>query len=444
MIKQNAQKHACCSIAFLLCSSVANGAYASDLVQVYEQAKQYDPQLLQIAAQRDAAFEAINSSQSVLLPQISLAAGYDVTRSNDMGSFDRNTAMVGVGFSQQLYNRSSWVSLALAEQQARQADAIYATEQQSLILRVSTGYFAVLSAQDNLRFVQAEKRAVGRQLEQTQQRFDVGLSAITDVHDAQAQYDAVLANEILAKNEVANSFESLREITGIEYTDIDELDVARFSASPQPLPIQALLEQAQQQNLSLLAARIGQDIARNAISLAKASRLPELTFNGNYSYQDISNSYLGSQDGDGTMYTLGVNLSVPLYTGGAITSQVKIAQYDYVSASEQLEASYRGVQRTVYSNNNDIVASIGSIQAFEQVVVSAQTALEATEAGFDVGTRTIVDVLDATRRLYSANQSLSSARYNYILSTLQLKQATGSLSEQDIFDINAGLIPSRK
>lgn len=443
MIKQNAQKHACCSIAFLLCSSVASGAYASDLVQVYEQAKQYDPQLLQIAAQRDAAFEAINSSQSVLLPQISLAAGYDVTRSNDMGSFDRNT-VVGVGFSQQLYNRSSWVSLALAEQQARQADAIYATEQQSLILRVSTGYFAVLSAQDNLRFVQAEKRAVGRQLEQTQQRFDVGLSAITDVHDAQAQYDAVLANEILAKNEVANSFESLREITGIEYTDIDELDVARFSASPQSLPIQALLEQAQQQNLSLLAARIGQDIARNAISLAQASRLPELTFNGNYSYQDISNSYLGSQDGDGTTYTLGVNLSVPLYTGGAITSQVKIAQYDYVSASEQLEASYRGVQRTVYSNNNDIAASIGSIQAFEQVVVSAQTALEATEAGFDVGTRTIVDVLDATRRLYSANQSLSSARYNYILSTLQLKQATGSLSEQDIFDINAGLIPSRK
>ena len=184
--------------------SMSTSALADSLAEIYDLAKQNDPQLLSVAAQRDAAFEAINSSRSALLPQINLTAGYNLTRGDtdpDAGSSisnDKNVLSAGVGFSQELYNRASWITLDTAEKTARKSDASYAATQQGLILRVSQAYFEVLRAQDNLVFVRAEKAAVGRQLEQTKQRFEVGLSAITDVHDAQAQYDAVLAYEVFA------------------------------------------------------------------------------------------------------------------------------------------------------------------------------------------------------------------------------------------------------
>ncbi|MEZ8820641.1 outer membrane channel protein TolC [Vibrio sp. 10N.222.54.A1] len=422
--------------------SLSSSAFADTLAEVYDQAKQNDPQLLRSAAQRDAAFEAVTSSRSDLLPQINLTANYDINRGDrdtsgsGSSSIDNNTWGAAIGFTQELYQRSSWISLDTAEKTARQADSAYAAEQQALILRVATAYFEVLRAQDNLEFVRAEKAAVARQLEQTKQRFEVGLSAITDVHDAQAQYDAVLADEVLAENTLINNYEGLREITGQEHSNLSILDTDRFSASKSSESAIALVEQAEQKNLSLLAARISQDVAKDNISLASSGHLPSLTLDGSYALTDQSNS---STDYDQDNLNLGLNLVVPLYTGGSTTSLTKQAEYNYVAASEDLEATYRSVVKDVRAFNNNITASIGALRAYEQSVVSAQSALEATEAGFDVGTRTIVDVLDSTRRLYDANKNLSDARYNYILSVLQLRQAVGTLSEQDIVDVNAGL-----
>ncbi|MCG9556567.1 outer membrane channel protein TolC [Vibrio kanaloae] len=422
--------------------SLSSSAFADTLAEVYDQAKQNDPQLLRSAAQRDAAFEAVTSSRSDLLPQINLTANYDINRGDrdtsgtGSSSIDNNTWGAAIGFTQELYQRSSWITLDTAEKTARQFDSAYAAEQQALILRVSTAYFEVLRAQDNLEFVRAEKAAVARQLEQTKQRFEVGLSAITDVHDAQAQYDGVLADEVLAENDLTNSYEGLREITGQEHANLSILDTDRFSASKSSESAVALVEQAEQKNLSLLAARISQDVAKDNISLASSGHLPSLTLDGSYSLSDQSNS---SQNYDQDNLNLGLNLVVPLYTGGNTTSLTKQAEYNYVAASEDLEATYRSVVKDVRAFNNNISASIGALRAYEQSVVSAQSALEATEAGFDVGTRTIVDVLDSTRRLYDANKNLSDARYNYILSVLQLRQAVGTLSEQDIVDVNAGL-----
>ncbi|NVJ57038.1 MAG: outer membrane channel protein TolC [Vibrionaceae bacterium] len=416
--------------------SLSATAYADTLADIYNQAKENDPTLLSAAAQRDAAFEAVTSSRSTLLPQITLNAGYNINRSDeDTRDSDKFTA--GINFSQELYQRSSWVTLDVAEKSARQSDASYAAIQQALILRVSQAYFEVLRAQDNLVFVQAEKAAVGRQLEQTKQRFEVGLSAITDVHDAQAQYDAVLADEVLARNDLNNSYEGLREITGQEHSDLDVLDTRRFSASKPSTPINQLIEEAQQKNLNLLSARIAQDVAKDQISLASSGHLPSLTLDGGYNYTDESNDNTATYDASD--FSVGVNLAVPLYTGGNTTSLTKQAEYNYVAASQDLEASYRSVVRDVRAFNNNISASIGALRAYEQTVVSAKSALEATEAGFDVGTRTIVDVLDSTRRLYDANKNLSNARYDYILSVLQLRQAVGTLSEQDILDIDSGL-----
>ncbi|AVF59039.1 outer membrane channel protein TolC [Vibrio diabolicus] len=424
--------------------SMSTSAFADSLAEIYDLAKQNDPQLLSVAAQRDQAFEAITSSRSALLPQINLTAGYNLTRGdteydsnlvNDVSN-DANALTAGVSFSQALYNRASWISLDTAEKSARQADATYAATQQALILRVSQAYFEVLRAQDNLVFVRAEKAAVGRQLEQTKQRFEVGLSAITDVHDAQAQYDQVLADEVLAENALTNSYESLREITGQEHKDLNILDTRRFTASPSTVPAESLIDEAKTKNLTLLSSRILQDIARDNISLASSGHLPTLSLDGGYNYGDTSHS---SRDNTTDNFNIGVNLAVPLYTGGNVTSQTKQAEYAYVAASEDLEAQYRSVVKDVRAQNNNINASIGALRAYEQAVISARSALEATEAGFDVGTRTIVDVLDATRRLYDANKNLSNARYDYILSVLQLRQAVGTLSEQDILDVDAGL-----
>ena len=420
--------------------SLSSSAFADTLAEVYDQAKQNDPQLLRSAAQRDAAFEAVTSSRSSLLPQINLTANYDINRGDrsDMSN-DNNQWGVGIGFSQELYQRSSWITLDTAEKTARQSDSAYAAEQQALILRVATAYFEVLRAQDNQEFGRAEKAAGARQLEQTKQRFEVGLSAITDVHDAQAQYDGVLADEVLAENDLVNSYEGLREITGQEHSNLSILDTDRFSASKSSESAAALVEQAEQKNLSLLASRISQDVAKDNISLASSGHLPSLTLDGSYGLAEQTDSSTSANDYDSDNLNIGLNLVVPLYTGGNTTSLTKQAEYNYVAASEDLEATYRSVVKDVRAFNNNITASIGALRAYEQSVVSAQSALEATEAGFDVGTRTIVDVLDSTRRLYDANKNLSDARYNYILSVLQLRQAVGTLSEQDIVDVNAGL-----
>ncbi|GAB2668171.1 outer membrane channel protein TolC [Vibrio panuliri] len=426
--------------------SLSTSAWADTLADIYNQAKENDPTLLKAAAERDAAFEAINQSRADLLPQISLSASYDLDRgeqdTTSRGTLDgdKNTFAAGIGFSQEIYDRSSWVTLDIAEMSARQLDSAYAASQQALILRVSQAYFDVLRAQDTLVFVQAEKAAVGRQLEQTKQRFEVGLSAITDVHDAQAQYDAVLADEVLAQNSLTNSYEGLREITGQEHANLDVLDTNRFSASKTAESIDQMLKDAQQKNLNLLSSRIAQDIAKEQISLASSGHLPTLSLDGKYGISDVSNS---SDDYDADNFNVGLNLSLPLYLGGKVNSATKEAEFGYVAASQQLEATYRSVVKDVRAFNNNISASIGALRAYEQTVVSAQSALEATEAGFDVGTRTIVDVLDSTRRLYDANKNLSNARYDYIISVLQLRQAVGSLNEQDILDINAGLKPAK-
>ncbi|OOF19991.1 outer membrane channel protein TolC [Salinivibrio sp. IB574] len=427
----------------LALGSLSSVALADDLAQIYQQAKQSDPTLNQAAAERDAAFSAVDATRGTLLPQIGLNAGYSITRNDSNDQRDSNTTSADISLSQQIFKRDSWINLDISEMQARQLDAVYAAQQQGLMLRVAQAYFDVLRAMDKLEFVKAEKAAVGRQLEQTKQRFEVGLSAITDVHDAQAQYDAVLADEILAQNALTNSYEGLREITGEAPRDLRVLDTARFSASkPQQQPT-ALVETAEEKNLKLLASRIARDTAKEQIKLAESGHLPTLTFSAKYGMTDVDNQHSDAYSSDTNEGSAGLTFSLPLFTGGSTSANVEKAQYNYVAASESLEATFRSTVKDVRAFYNDINASIGALRAYEQTVISARSALEATEAGFEVGTRTIVDVLDATRRLYDANRNLSNARYDYILSRLQLRQAVGTLSEQDLLEINKGLIEKR-
>ena len=297
----------------------------------------------------------------------------------------------------------------------------------------------MLAAKDNYEFKGAEKRAIERQLEQTKQRFAVGLTAITDVHEAQAQYDLATAAEILAENELINSYEALREITGIDHKSIDILDTDRFSAaSPTPAMPNDWLKMAETNSVDLLTQRIGKDIAQETISLYKAGHMPSLSLNAGYT-KGLEQEIGSQNQPDFDNGTVGVNLSVPIFEGFKVSSQVKQAQYAYVEASQRLEQTYRQVVKNVRNNFNNVGASISSIKAYEQSVLSSESALKATQAGFEVGTRTIVDVLNRTRDLYDSKRQLSNARYGYIKSILALKQATGTLNEDDVISINNGL-----
>lgn len=416
---------------------------AENLLQVYQQARTTNPDLRSSAATRDAAFEKINEARSPLLPQLGLGADYTYT-SGYRGSSDgvnNNVKSASLQLTQTLFDMTKWRALTLQEKQAGIEDVTYQTSQQTLILDTATAYFNVLSALDSLSYINAQKQAIYRQLDQTTQRFNVGLVAITDVQNARAEYDSVLASEVSARNTLDNALESLRQVTGNFYPQLAGLNIERFNTQ-KPLAINDLLKEAESHNLSLLSARLSQDLAREQIRYAQDGHLPTLDLTASTGVSDTR--YSGSKsssmsDTDAGQHQVGVSFSLPLYSGGATSSQVKQAQHSYVSASEQLESAHRSVIQTVRSSYNNITASISSINAYKQAVISAQSSLDAMEAGYQVGTRTIVDVLDATTTLYNAKQELSSARYNYLINQLNIKSALGTLNESDLQTLNASL-----
>jgi len=310
-------------------------------------------------------------------------------------------------------------------------------------VRVTQAYFALLSTKDDLTFAKAEKAAIARQLEQTKQRFSVGLTAITDVHEAQAQYDNAVTEEIRAENAIFSAEEELRVITNMYPKNLNVLNTERFSTSaPTPNSADEWQKAAEAKNLDLIASKVGIEIAKQSINSAKAGHYPTLDFNASYNNSDDETETNSVNINSPTLndYSVGVTLNVPIYSGGAIESSVRKAQSNFVLASQNLMQTHRSVVRTTRNAYNTVIANISAIKAFEQSVLSATKALEATEAGFEVGTRTIVDVLDSTRNLYNAKRNLSSNRYAYIQNVLLLKRAGGTITDADITAINSGLI----
>ncbi|MGL4467682.1 MAG: outer membrane channel protein TolC, partial [Plesiomonas shigelloides] len=376
--------------------SISMSSYADSLLDIYQQAKTNDPVLRKAAADRDGVVEQINQARASLLPQLNATGTADYSRSNFNTVNEQNQTAAKLNLTQSLYDRANWVRLTQSEKRASQAEVNYSAAQQNLILRVANAYFGVLRAQDNLTVILAEKKAVFRQLEQTKQRFDVGLVAITDVQDAQAQYDQVRASQITAQNDLDNSLENLREITGNLPSQINILDTKQFSTD-MPLKIDQLMKEADAKNLNLMSARLGQELSREGVRLASSGHLPTLGLQGSVGVSDtnVTSGPTPSTNGDST--SVGVVLSIPIYSGGRTSSEVRQAEYGFISSSEALEQAYREIQKNVRAAHNNIVASISSIKANEQAVVSAKSALDATEAGYEVGTRTIVDVLNSTR-----------------------------------------------
>lgn len=423
--------------------SISSSSFADDLLSVYQAAIQNDSQFRAAQAEYRAQLETKTQSIAVLLPTITASAHVtehdDETIKSGNTTYEYKTNGYNLNLTQPLYRHENYVGLNQANAQVAQAQATLENAKQDLIIRAATRYFAVLAAEDNLEFAEAESKAIGEQLIQTQQRFNVGLIAITDVHEAQARNDQAVASAIVAQNTLAISHEILREITATSHTSLSALSVKHPLVKPDPADIKQWVETANAQNALLLASKNGVDVARAEVSRQSGGHYPSLDLTANHTYTEYNNGggILGEREQ--TNNSISLQLNVPLYQGGIVNSRTRAAAHRLTQSREIFEQQKRATERQTRNSYLSVIASISTVKALKQALASSLIALEATQAGFEVGTRTVVDVLDSQRNLFGARRDYAQVRYNYVLVTLRLKLAAGTLSERDIEQLNPWL-----
>ena len=430
--------------------------FAASLLEIYQQALQSDPRIHEAEAMRLAALEAEPQARGVLLPQVSFGGSWNKIETSGTETSildpdpvdvvtDRDGTQWGVELRQTLFRWDQIVGLRQADKYVARAEADREAAQQDLIIRVGQNYFDVLGAEDRLTSLHANRQAIGRQLEQAKQRFDVGLIAITDVQESQAAYDSAVADEIGAKRVLATAREFLREITG-EYVGVLSAPGEEFPMrAPTPASEKDWVDLALGQNLVLVSSRLDEKIARDEISFRRNGHYPtlDLVVQTGESDYDIDRKLDGidappvtsERDRD----SISIQFNVPLFAGGYTSSRVREAVYLHRATREQLQRVTRETERQTRDAYLGVLSEMSRVEALEQAVKSSQTALEATQAGFEVGTRTIVDVLDSQFLLYRAITLFYQARYDYLMNVLRLKQAAGDLQIQDLEKIDQWL-----
>jgi len=434
-------------------------AQAASLLEIYQQALQSDPQIHEAEARRLAALEAKPQARGALLPQVSFDGDWtdtefdgtsvEIDSDGSIGSLTSASESEVLRWQftlrQTLFRWDQIVGLRRADKLVAKAEAVREAAQQDLIVRVARRYFNVLAAEDRLTSIHADRTAIARQLEQAKQRFDVGLIAITDVQESQAAYDNSIANEIAAKRSLATAREFLREITG-EYIPALSAPGDDFPLiTPEPNDEASWVALSLSQNLNLVASRLDEKLARDEISFQRDGYYPtiELVANTGESDTDADRSFNNSPfipaDSDGNLDSISVQFNLPLFAGGVTSSRVREAVYLHRASREQLQRVTRETERQARDAYLGVISERSRVTALKQAVASNRTALEATEAGFDVGTRTIVDVLNSQFSLYQAITNYYQSRYDYVLNALELKQAAGNLSVQDLERIDRWL-----
>jgi outer membrane protein len=468
-------------ILIALCMT-ANAAGAADLLAVYRRALENDPQLREAEATRLAALEAKPQALAALLPQLS--GNGTITRERDSGTQNQTQAVslpscgTGVadgvpcsppgqstnvfesfGFSgkttttthhytldlkQNLFKWENWVALQRADSTVAQAEADYQAAQQDLMERVAQRYFDVLAAQDEVEAQQFALTSVTRQLEQAESRYQIGLIAVTDVEEARAAHDSTAAAVIADKRALASALEALRQVTG-DLVDTLARPIEPFElASPEPASEDRWVEMSLQQNLSLVSSRLGADIAREDVSSARGGHYPSLDLvgsagklrsDGTYTFDDGTPA--GGTLDNQNQRSIGLQLTFPLYSGGAVSSQVRQATYRHRAAKERLERVARQTEHDARDSYLGVLSEISRVKALRRAADSNLTALKATESGYEAGTRTAVDVLQSRQQWVVAQTDYSRSRYDYMINVIKLQQAAGILSEQSMQRINA-------
>jgi outer membrane protein len=440
-------------------------APAADLLAVYQRALQNYPQLKEAEATRLAALESKPQAIAALLPQISgsgtISREKDAGQSNQTetvqaggqtfsesfpfnGRVTTNIHKYGVDLSQNLFRWQNWVALQRADAQVAQAEADYQAAQQDLIARVAQRYFDVLAAEDDLDAQRANVESVNRQLEQAERRYQVGLIAVTDVEEARAAHDSGAAAVIASKRQLASAQEFLREITGDVFDYLARPIEPLELATPDPSSEDRWVDMALQQNLSLVSSRLAADIARENVSSARGGHFPSLDLVASRYKNSVGGDYInanntpyGSTSLDQYQNVIGIQLSVPIYSGGMVASQVRQAVYQHRAAKERVERVARQTEHDARDAYLGVLSEISHVSSLRRALESNTVALNATESGYEAGTRTAVDVLASRRLWIQAQTDYSRSRYDYMVNMVKLQQAAGILTEQSLSRLNA-------
>ena len=459
------------AIAQNLCIGVALAAMTfnvqgESLRDIYELALENDATLKAQQARYLASLEDEKAARATLLPQVS--ATYGVQKSdtdtsspgivgfsperapligNTFDNTDIDTRTFQVSLQQAIFNLPAWFSFQRGRELSRQAEATFAANQQNLIVRVVEAYLAVLRARDNLRAAVAREEAFGRQLEQNQQRFEVGLIAITDVYESRAAYDIAQVDRIAEENKVAVALETLTVLTGKRHDTLDLLAEDFAAIPPEPVDRSAWVEFALTNNFNLKAARYAEEAARQNARARKLAHAPTLSGTASYTdteidgtrFQDPAGIFNFPPDRETERTVVGVELSMPLFSGGALSAERRRAAQQFNAAREERINLTRRTVTDARSLHMTVVNDVARVKARRQAIVSSESALDATQAGYEVGTRNIVDVLNAQNTLFAAVRDYANSRYDYILNTLRLKEQAGLLSPEDVITLDSAL-----
>lgn len=424
-------------LVLIMISFYASMLHAASLKEVYRMAVESDPTIQAAFAALRANEQAIPQAIAQMVPNLS--ANYTTTGTQDDVSIfgDYNTQNYGITLTQPIFHPEHWAQLEQARHVCKGARASYLAATQELIIRVATQYFAVLGALDDLTFTESQRKAFARELEQSQQRFEVGLIAITAVQEAKARRDNAVANEIAAQNAVFDQYEKLREIIGRPLSEgVTLFPISRplQLVSPSPADQESWVASAQRFNLTVYAARENALQQKSVIAYQASGHFPKFDLQANVQKNKGPPPYPFNLPNNQKNLTL--NVSFPLFAGGGTLARTKEASSRYDEAMKLLEAEQRTAESATRQAYRGVLTAISGVEALAQAVISNRSALEATQAAYEVGTRTMVDVLNAQSNLLSAQRDHSKARYKYLLEGLKLKQAAGTLAMEDLLAVD--------
>ena len=437
-------------VAVLAAWGTAFSAGAADLLQTYHAAQSQDPVFAAAVAAHQAGLEKLPQGRSLLLPNISLNASstYNQDRVEypnapvglpfQQGQYNFNTHGYGVTLVQPLFRFQNWEAYNEADLQVVQAEAQFKSAQNDLILRVAKAYFNVLIAQDTVELAEKQKAAITEQLEQAKRNFEVGTATITDTHEAQSRYDLVSAQEIASRSDLEIKKRELQQLTNTMPDELRQLGDKFQLEPPQPAVQKKWVDMAEQGNLQLAVARAGAELANREVKRSFGGHLPTVDLVANYSKNYANGGSFGFGS-DSRNKSVGVQVNVPLFEGGATQSKFREAQANRDRARQELENARRNVDTQTRQAYLGVVNGIAQVKALQAALKSSQSLLESSKLGEQVGVRTNLDVLNAQQQLYSTRRDLYQAEYNYLISELQLKAATGQLSEKDLALVNQAL-----
>jgi outer membrane protein len=419
-------------------------------MQVYRDAQRYDAVYAAARHTLEAGRERLPQGRALVLPTLNLSGSATRSRiesdSRDPAvapDFTRTPGSVGytLTLAQPIYRPQNWLQYRQAEFLVAQAEAVFGQAGQDLIVRTAQAYFDVLAAQDTLGLVRAQKAAISEQLAQAKRNFEVGTATITDTHEAQARFDLIGAQEIAAQNDLENRRQALQLITGKEYGELKPLGSDVKLAPPNPNNMESWVELAEKQSYPVQAQEAATSVAALEARRASAAHLPTLDVVATHGQTDQSASTTSSVGAEVTSTTIGLQLAMPLYQGGALNSREREAASLSLRSKQDLENARRTAALTTRQSYLTVINGISQIGALEQALVSSQSALESNKLGYEVGVRINIDVLNAQQQLFSTRRDLAVSRYNTITNQLRLKAAAGSLREEDLEEVNRALAP---